>query len=261
MSVDYSVVIPAFNEESLLPATLASLQAAMAAVTPFRGEIVVVDNNSTDSTAAVARAGGARVVFESINQIARARNAGAAAATGRYLVFVDADTTIGPDLLDAALKALDGGRVCGGGSRVGTTDRVARPARVCLGLWNLAAPVLGYAAGAFVYCRRDAWEQSGGFSHEFYAAEEIVFAKALRRWGRQHDMAFRVLPQAIDTSMRKVHWYGPLRMLGMTVPLLLAPSRLKSRRYCAVWYDRPVTAAAEAPSPASRKPTREGADR
>ena len=77
----YSIVVPAWNEEALLPATLASLRTAMAAV-PHEGEIVVCDNNSTDGTAAAARAGGARVVFEPRNQIARARNAGARAARG-----------------------------------------------------------------------------------------------------------------------------------------------------------------------------------
>jgi glycosyltransferase involved in cell wall biosynthesis len=40
--------------------------------------VIVVDNNSTDATAELARRGGARVVFEPVNQIARARNAGAA---------------------------------------------------------------------------------------------------------------------------------------------------------------------------------------
>ena len=68
----YSVVVPAFDEEALLPATLAALKEAMAAV-PHRGEVVVCDNNSKDRTAEVARAAGARVVFEPRNHIARAR--------------------------------------------------------------------------------------------------------------------------------------------------------------------------------------------
>ena len=91
--VKISIVIPAFNEEKLIGATLRSVQAAGAA---FGGlgwtmEIVVCDNNSTDGTAELARAAGARVVFEAVNQIARARNAGAVAG-GDWLVFVDADS-------------------------------------------------------------------------------------------------------------------------------------------------------------------------
>ncbi|UCD30686.1 MAG: glycosyltransferase, partial [Planctomycetota bacterium] len=47
--VNYSVIIPAYNEEAFLPQTLKALQTAMAALT-MKGEIIVVDNNSTDKT-------------------------------------------------------------------------------------------------------------------------------------------------------------------------------------------------------------------
>jgi len=65
---DYSIVLPAYNEEALLPATLGRLREAMAEV-PLRGEIVVCDNNSSDRTAEAAAAAGARVVLEPKNQI------------------------------------------------------------------------------------------------------------------------------------------------------------------------------------------------
>ncbi len=91
-SMKVSVVIPAFNEARLLGETLRHVQAALTVFTS-RGwgvEIIVCDNNSTDATAEIARAAGATVVFEPENQIARARNSGAAAATGDWLIFVDA---------------------------------------------------------------------------------------------------------------------------------------------------------------------------
>ena len=88
--MEYSVIIPAFNEEELLPATLVALREAMKEINR-PGQIIVVDNNSSDATAEIAKAHGALVVFEPKNQISRARNAGAAAATGSFLVFVDAD--------------------------------------------------------------------------------------------------------------------------------------------------------------------------
>ena len=81
-AVKISIVVPAFNEERLLGESLAQIKSAARAFAP-RGwdfELIVCDNNSTDRTAEIARVAGATVVFEPVNQIARARNSGAAAA-------------------------------------------------------------------------------------------------------------------------------------------------------------------------------------
>ncbi len=77
-----SVVIPCYNEEEGIARVIPSLPTSV-------DEVIVVDNNSTDKTAQIAEGFGARVVFEPINQISRARNSGARAADGRYLVFLD----------------------------------------------------------------------------------------------------------------------------------------------------------------------------
>ena len=112
------MVIPAYDEQELLPATLESVAASMAQVGGLGGEAIVVDNNSTDLTAQIAAERGTRVVFERHRQIARARNAGAAAAAGRYLIVVDADTRISPALLARTLWALDAAGFCGGGANI-----------------------------------------------------------------------------------------------------------------------------------------------
>src|SRR5882672_352802 len=72
-----SVVVPAFNEERLLPGSLLSIRAAMEGFARFgwKSELIVCDNNSTDRTAEIAKSAGAEVVFEPVNQISRARNA------------------------------------------------------------------------------------------------------------------------------------------------------------------------------------------
>src|SRR5215472_7376876 len=94
VSVKVSIVIPAFNEERLLGDSLGKIKLAAKAFENcgWETELIVCDNNSTDRTAEIARAAGATVVFEPVNQIARARNCGAAAAIGDWLVFVDADS-------------------------------------------------------------------------------------------------------------------------------------------------------------------------
>ena len=112
-----SIVIPAYNEEPFLPDTLVALDAAMNEIGE-RGQVIVVDNNSTDATARVAEEHGAEVVFEPVNQISRARNAGAAAAGGKHLIFLDADTLLPAELLRTALDNLESGTCCGGGALV-----------------------------------------------------------------------------------------------------------------------------------------------
>jgi glycosyltransferase involved in cell wall biosynthesis len=236
--VDYTVVIPAYNEEELLPRTLASLQEAMRS-RPETGEIVVVNNNSTDRTAEVAEQAGARVVFEPINQIARARNCGAQAADGRFLVFVDADTAISPELLGAALNTLAAGDTCGGGATIASSDEAGKTAKQSMAFWNWISRTLGLAAGCFVYCLREGWEAVGGFPTSVYASEEIWFSRALKRWGRRKGLRFRILPECVDTSMRKLVWFTPWQLMGHVFSCVLFPWRLRRRETCSMWYTRP----------------------
>ena len=90
--MNISVIIPAFNEADYLPATLESIQQAseyLQARADVDVEVIVVDNNSTDDTAAIAGAMGARAVHESVQGIGRARNCGASAAQGDVLLFTN----------------------------------------------------------------------------------------------------------------------------------------------------------------------------
>ena len=104
-----TIIVPAFNEEAYLPSTLDSIHAA---ATQLRSrskvdiDTIVVDNNSRDRTAAVARGRGVRVVHEPVQGIARARNAGARHAEGDVLVFIDADVTVPHTLLQEIHAAM-----------------------------------------------------------------------------------------------------------------------------------------------------------
>src|SRR5437667_4737779 len=81
-------------------------------------ELIVCDNNSTDRTAQIARAAGARVVFEPVNQISRARNAGAAHATGDWLIFVDADSYPSDSLIAEVAEEIETGNCLAGGCTI-----------------------------------------------------------------------------------------------------------------------------------------------
>ncbi|HOX05939.1 MAG TPA: glycosyltransferase [Planctomycetota bacterium] len=239
---DFSVIVPAYNEEAELPRSLAALRLAMerAARQGLSGELIVVDNNSADRTADVARAAGARVVFEPVNQISRARNAGARAAAGQYLVFTDADTVVSPELLAAALGNLASGRAAGGGAAMDFDSYPRRGTRTAIRLWNRLARWRGLAAGAFVYCLREGFEAVGGFSEKVYAGEEIFFSRSLRLWGRRRGLAFEVIAtHPAVTSSRKLRWHSWPTIILYSLGLAIFPAGLLSRRLCAFWYRRP----------------------
>jgi glycosyltransferase involved in cell wall biosynthesis len=94
-----SVVIPCHNEE-------AGIRAVLEQMPPLVDEVVVVDNASTDGTAAVARALGARVVFEPRKGYGRAYKTGFAAARGDIIVTMDGDGTYPPDSIPLLLHVM-----------------------------------------------------------------------------------------------------------------------------------------------------------
>ena len=98
----FSVVIPAYNEAEFLGSCLDSLLAQ-----DFRDpyEIIVVDNNSTDGTADLARSRGVRVVPEPAPGVCAARQRGTTAARGEIVVSTDADTTFAADWLSRIDRA------------------------------------------------------------------------------------------------------------------------------------------------------------
>jgi glycosyltransferase involved in cell wall biosynthesis len=235
-----SVIIPAYNEEALLGRTLAHLHAVLldAGVSAGDYELVVCDNASSDDTPRIAAAAGARVVHESHRQISRARNAGAAVARGRWLVFVDADTWPSAALLREALALLAGGRCCGGGSVVCGRDLPAR-LRPLVGGWNLLSRIARVACGAFVFCDATAFRAIGGFSTELYAAEELDLSRRMARWGRPRGRRFTIITlHPLETSMRKLELYGATEMLAMLLRGMRNPlGALKDRQALKIWYD------------------------
>src|SRR3989304_3915286 len=86
-----SFIVPALNEEAFIGACLESIQAQQLPPGVDDLEILVVDNLSSDRTAAIAERGGARVLHIPPKTVSASRNYGAAAASGELLAFVDAD--------------------------------------------------------------------------------------------------------------------------------------------------------------------------
>jgi glycosyltransferase involved in cell wall biosynthesis len=237
--ITISVLVPAYNEESRLARLLASVHSSFAVLGRKDYELIVCNNNSTDSTATIAQAGGARVVFESHNQIARARNTAASVATGQWLIFIDADSQMTPGLLQETLKRMVTGKYCGGGAVVAMNPaKTPFAMRIGLWLWNCISRVCCWAAGSYIFCLQKAWKEIGGFDEKYYASEEIAFSRGLKRWGRRHNMNFSIITnQTITTSSRKAKQFSTWQMIHQ-IMLCCLPGSLQRRDRCKFWYER-----------------------
>jgi len=229
-----SFILPAHNEQALLGDTLRALRAAAeAAGEPF--ELIVVDDASTDRTAEVAAAGGAKVVPVNFRKISAVRNAGARVAIGDVLIFVDADTLVPPETLAGVLKALNQGAV-GGGAWVTLESNVPLWGRVLANLIIGIYVRLGHAGGCFLFARREAFDKAGGFDESYYATEEMHLSKALKRQGR-----FVIVREPVITSGRKFRVFSPWDFLKLTGRFLFGGGfrRVQRREGLEMWYQAP----------------------
>ena len=227
-----SFIVPAYNEELELPATLSAIHAAAAANgEPY--EIIVVDDASTDATARIAQLAGAVVVSVHHRQIAAVRNAGARAARGDVLFFVDADTLISSAHVAGARAAL-AADCAGGGARVATDGSVPLWGRIFIHVFSaFYFTVANLGAGAFLFTTRENFEAAGGFDSQLFAGEEIYFSQALKKLGR-----FILLDEPVVTSGRKLRMHSARYILGRSVLILLRGKRgVRSREKLDLWYD------------------------
>jgi glycosyltransferase involved in cell wall biosynthesis len=239
-AVKISIVVPAFNEERLIGASLAQIKSAAGAFSKigWETELIVCDNNSTDRTAEIARAAGATVVFEPINQIARARNAGAAAATGGWLVFVDADSHPSAELFADVAGQISSGKCLAGGATV-RFDEKFFAATFTIALWTWTSRLMKWMAGAFIFVETAAFREIGGFSHELYASEEIDLSQRLKKLARGQGRAVVILHRhPLMTSARKVKLYTMREILCLCGRVIFSPRRsVRSRADAFYWYD------------------------
>ena len=229
--VEVSFVIPAHNEEALIGQSIRSVLQSAEAVGCGVHEVIVVDDASTDRTAEIAASFGIRIISVNHRQIAATRNAGARAARGRVLIFVDADTQVRPGVLRAALHVLSRGFV-GGGSCIEIERPLPLYGVVIERAVQIFAPAVGLAGGCFFFCTREAFEAVGGFDPRLFAAEEVALARALSRIGR-----FIVLRQTVLTSGRKLRAHSAMEMLRVGLRIArTGQTALETREGLEFWY-------------------------
>jgi glycosyltransferase involved in cell wall biosynthesis len=229
-----SFIVPAHNEQACLGCTLQAIhESARVLGQPY--EIIVVDDASTDATAAIARQNGARLVSVNHRQIAATRNSGGRTANGGRFIFVDADTTANPRAVAAALQAMDKGAVGGGAPAwFEEEDRMPFYTRLLGVLVAVLTKLIGFTGGAFMFCTREAFHATGGFDERLFWAEEGSFALRLKREGR-----FVVLWERVLTSPRRLRTFSGPKLVSILARLLSSPFKIFTHRASVekIWYD------------------------
>ena len=190
-----SVVVPTFNSERFLERCLASVRAQGYSSV----EVVVVDNYSTDRTREIAERCGVRVVLCMAGR-SRARNVGASYARGEFVLFVDSDMELMPDVVGECVAKVEGG-----------FDAVIVPeVSVGEGFWakckalEKACYVGDDLIEASRFFRKSVFESVGGYDEELVFGEDWDLNQRVRRGG------FRV--GRVDVIIR--HHEGRLSLRG-----------------------------------------------
>lgn len=214
-----SVVIPALNEAACIGATLQSLAGAGIE------EIILVDGGSSDGTAGVASALGAKVLRAPANRGTQ-QNLGAKTAKGSILLFLHADTILPPRFADQIRRTLARPGVSAGAFRF-RLDNAAWQLRLVERMVALRCRLLQLPYGdQAIFMARDTFERAGRFA-ELQAMEDFDLVRRLRRLGRialADGEAITSARRWQRVGMWKLTWLHQLCILGYY--LKFSPQRL-----------------------------------
>ena len=198
----YSFIIPAFNEERLLPECIKSIRKANI---ENNYEIIVVDNLCTDTTVEIALKAGCIVQRSYGMSIGAVRNDGALAALGEWLVFIDADTTI-----DFLLLHQIRSDVIAGGALL-QLDEVSDIGLCFERFWNNYCKKHNIFSGSFMFCRKDIFRELHGFDTYFKILEDVEFSYRLNKFSKSGNFKTQlIISHHATTSGRKLRlfkWY------------------------------------------------------
>ena len=206
--VEFSVVIPAYNEVKYIGRALSALEQQS-----FKDfEVIVKDGLSRDETVSTARKFTRKVFSRKDFSAADARNQGAGYARGDVLVFMDADTLLPPDTLARFEPILNNEKVVGASCRKvplssSILDRVLYEF-VNFSTWFGSVLRLGGAHGNLMLIRRDAFEAVGGFNPDIIVAEEQELIRRALRFGKY----VFLFSHCVYENPRRVRQWGRLRL-------------------------------------------------
>lgn len=235
----YSVVIPCYNESHVIGRCLDSVNAARAGRSDV--QVIVVDNGSTDTSAAIAEAHrqhpSDQVISTPRLRISAVRNAGAQAASGEYLLFLDGDIEV-PDNWLATLDDWFGKQRS---DVLGFVDLPPSTAPWFARIWGErvlarrhAAVEVDFLPGRNIYLPRRWFDTVGGFDAALMTGEDKDFIMRLRKAGarvmtdRSIDITHLGYERSFREWMRKEYWrqhshIDLLRQQGLSLRLLRFP--------------------------------------
>jgi len=216
-SMTFSIVIPAFNEERVISKCLDSIAGLEFPHQKF--EVIVVDNGSSDRTHEIAEsyreAMNITVLLRPKINISALRNAGAAASSGEYLIFLDADMLVSEDWLRKVeeLFISSNAEVIGGSYKV--PEHSSWVARVWFGRRAKVVNLLpSYIPSGNLMIRRSQFNAIGGFDETLETSEDCDFCCRARALGMnlaEYD-AISVVhlgsPQTLRAFFRREIWHG-----------------------------------------------------
>lgn len=232
-----SIIIPAYNEQICLPKTLAAIDSALEKI-HFPNEIIVVDNESTDKTAQIARGFGDAVVSETEHNIAKVRNSGANFATGDVLIFIDADTLVPETLFQKIADRMKDENCFGGAVAVDYGEFKRKWMRFYLRGWQFWGTLFNMKQGAAQFCRKSVFEELKGYDATIYMGEDVIFYWRLSKFARRKNATlFYIETPKVTTSPRRFDEMNLWKTFLLTHPLFILLAK-KKEKFWRDWYEK-----------------------
>lgn len=227
----FSIIVTAQGDADYLPYCLDSIARAAQTIVDIAPEevceTIVAAYRCDDATITLAHLMEAVAVEHHDGPVAAARNAATAAATGEYIVHVDADCM----LPICALSDIDQHLAdpwCVGGGAGFVPERRSLGIGLAVGVRRLGMAVTGLG-GALHWCRRDDFDAIEGFNDLLHAGEQSDFGRRLREHGRHSGRRYtNLVDTPVVVSSQRFHRYGDWHLLGSLTRRTAANDTLSS---------------------------------